>query len=125
MKTRRQQRIKAMEILYTMDLQENQSYEPINNAFIDEIVRGVLKHQAILDELIQNNLLKYTLKRLSYVDRAIIRIATYEMYASKTPVEIIINEALEITREYSDEGNEKMVGFTNSVLDKIKQALNR
>ena len=125
MKTRREQRIKILEILYTLDLQGENDFEPTQNAFIDEIIAGVITYQETIDALIQNHLIKYTLKRLSYVDRALLRMATFEMYGTPTPAEIVINEALEIVKLYSDEGDGKMVGFINSVLDKIKIALNK
>ena len=125
MKTRREQRIRVIEILYTMDMQGIDEFEATEVEFVNEIINGVLKHQSMIDELIQNHLIKYTLKRLSYVERAILRMATFEIYGTKTPAEIVINEALEIARQYSDEGDGKSVKFTNSVLDKIKMALKK
>ncbi len=125
MKTRREQRIRILEILYGLDFHDERQFEKTNNTFIDEVVEGVLMYKDTLDTLIQNHLIKYTIKRLSYVDRALLRLATYELYGTQTPPEIVINEAIEIARIYSDEGDGKMVGFINSVLDKIKIALNK
>ena len=71
------------------------------------------------------NLTNWKIQRLSFVDRAIIRFATYELLLTNTPQEIIINEALNLTRKYSDEGNNKMVGFTNKVLDNITKYLKK
>ena len=78
-----------------------------------------------IDQIIVNNLVNWKINRLSYVDRAIIRFAVYELYYTQTPFEIVINEALNLTRKYSDEGDGKMVGFTNKVLDNIKVFLKK
>ena len=78
-----------------------------------------------VDEIISANLLKWKIGRLTYIDRAIIRFATYELYYTETPHEIVINEALNLTRKFSDEGDSKMVGFTNKVLDNIKKYLKK
>ena len=84
-----------------------------------------MSHLKKVDEVIVANLQNWKLKRLSYVDRAIIRFATYELFYTDTPHEIVINEALNLTRKYSDEGDSKMVGFTNKVLDNIKKYLKK
>ncbi len=125
MKKRREQRIRILEILYTLDLNGDEGFESTENSFVDSIVQGVIDYKQTLDEVIQNQLINYTLKRLSYVDRALLRMATFELYGTPTPAEIVINEALEIVKLYSDEGDGKMVGFMNSVLDKIRIALNK
>ena len=125
MKTRREQRIKIVETLYSMDIQDHITYESIDHTFIDETVHGVLTHLHELDALIQKHLVKYTIKRLSYVDRAILRMACFELSYTDTPHEIIMNEALEITKLYTDEGNGKMVAFMNGVLDNISNTLKK
>ncbi|MCR4898939.1 MAG: transcription antitermination protein NusB, partial [Acholeplasmatales bacterium] len=77
-----------------------------------------------IDELIKKNLHKYTMSRLNVVDREIIRIATYEMMKGLDP-KIAINEALEITKDYSDEGNHKQVSFNNRVLNDISKEIKK
>ena len=125
MKTRREQRIKIVEILYSIDIQEDFTYEVIHHTFVDETVQGIISFLHQLDTLIQKHLVKYTIKRLSYVDRAILRMACFELIHTDTPHEIIINEALEITKLYTDEGNGKMVAFMNGVLDTISNTLKK
>ncbi len=76
-----------------------------------------------IDEVINASLTNYKLDRLNSVDRAILRLATSELMAKNTPAEVVINEALELTREFSDQGDNKAVKFNNKVLDNIKSNL--
>lgn len=125
MKSRREQRALIVEELYKLDINEQLQFEPTEFEFVNEMIQGVLENQPKIDTLISEHLERWTIKRLSYVDRAIIRLAVYEMYATETPSEIIINEALNLTRTFSDEGDSKAVSFNNSVLDKIKKTLKK
>ena len=56
------------------------------------------------------------------VDRNILRLAVYEMTHSDTPVAVVIDEALELARQYSDE---ESVQFVNGVLDAVHRDLER
>lgn len=96
-----------------------------NNPFVQELVLGVKHNLVKIDEVIAENLKNWTIGRLSYVDRAIIRLAVYELLETKTPASIIIDEAIEITKEYSNLDDENQSKFTNRLLDDIKGSLNR
>ncbi|MCD6482580.1 MAG: transcription antitermination protein NusB, partial [Candidatus Izimaplasma sp.] len=85
----------------------------------------VLSNLHKIDNIIIDNLVNWRINRLSFVDRAIIRFAVYELYYTDTPYEIVINEALNLTRKFTDEGDSKQVGFTNKVLDNIKKYLKK
>jgi len=76
-----------------------------------------------IDSLISSNLTNYSLERLNSVDRSILRLACGELLENKIPHEVVINEALELTREFSDQGDNKAVKFNNKVLDNIKKNL--
>jgi N utilization substance protein B len=76
-----------------------------------------------IDEIIEKSLVNYSLSRLNKVDKAIIRLATAEMLDGKTPKKVIINEALEITKEYSDQGDHKATSFNNRLLENISKNL--
>lgn len=76
-----------------------------------------------LDDIISNTLFNYTIDRLSYVDRAIIRLATYELKETNTASAIIINEAVNLSKKYSDLDDEKQHKFNNSVIDNINKFL--
>ena len=83
-----------------------------------------MDRQKMIDEVIKNSLVKYTISRLSFVDRAIIRMATAEMMMGTAPA-VVINEALEIVKLYTDEGNGAAVKFVNRVLDNISKNIER
>ena len=92
----------------------------------DDVYNTVLKIVDYTDDIegiISSSLTGYTINRLNLVDKAIIKYAVYEMKYVKTPYEIVINEALEITKKYSDIDG-KQVKFSNKVLDRAKDIIN-
>ena len=63
-----------------------------------------------------NNLNKWTITRLGFTDQAILRLAIYELIYTDTPDVVVINEAIELAKLYSDDDVRKMI---NGTLDKI------
>ena len=127
--TRREARVLAMQILYNADfngidiekaMTESEVSLDDNTVFFLNLVKDNLEK---VDAVIEDSLTNYHLNRLNYVDRAIVRLATAEMMEKSTPNKIIINEALEITKEYSDQGDHKAVAFNNRLLDNISKHL--
>lgn len=130
---RNNSRVRAMIILYNYDLTKELDSEgiseiininieeefPIDIDFSNDLIRGVINNLSNIDELINNHLENYTIDRLSYVDRNIIRLAVYEMLYLDHPIEIVINEYLNISREFTQIENYDTVKFNNAVLDKI------
>lgn len=119
--TKREERILIMEKLYSYDMDDNYVFlTPLDDysEYVTEIVNYVCANLNKVDELIVSSLTNYRLSRLSYVDRAIIRMATAELL-NGLHKSIVINEALEIVKLYSDEGAGKSVAFVNKVLDTI------
>ena len=123
--SRREEREEVIKELYQMDINGNEISFLGESEFIDQSIKGVHENLEKIDEIISQNLKNWKISRLTYIDRAIIRFATYELYYLETPHEIIINEALNLTKKFSDEGDNKMVGFTNKVLDNIKKYLKK
>lgn len=123
--SRREQREEIIKKLFEIDINKELLDVDSKYEYIVESIEGVLSNLHKIDEIIINNLVNWKINRLSFVDRAIIRFAVYELYYENTAVEIVINEALNLTRKYSDEGDNKMVGFTNKVLDNIKLYLKK
>ncbi len=102
------------------NLEEDYEYQvEIEYEYSEKMVQGILNNLNDIDETISKSLVNYTLDRLSYVDRAIIRLATYEMKYVKLAKEIAIDEALLITREYSSLENDAQVKFNNKLLDNV------
>ena len=83
----------------------------------------MISHQATIDEKIIKYTANYELKRISAVDRNILRMAIYEMlYANDVPPIVAINEAIDIAKKF---GTEESGKFVNGVLDRVKLDLNR
>ena len=95
----------------------------INYEFSDLIIDKVISEYNNIIEIIKDSLVNWSIDRLSYVDRAIVVSATAEMLIKDAPKEVIINEYLEITKEYSAVADEKQVRFNNKVLDGIAKKL--
>ncbi|ASV69049.1 transcription antitermination factor NusB [Cytobacillus sp. FSL W7-1323] len=124
---RRTAREKALQALFQIDLSGTEMNEAIHHvldeqredAYLNHLVSGVLQHKAQIDELISNNLENWKLDRLATVDRNLLRLSTFEFAFSEDdiPVNVVINEAIEIAKMYGDDQSPK---FINSVLSKIK-----
>lgn len=106
---KRMARIKAMQILYTMDFNQMDidtaiafSMEEEQDELAITLARTCEANLEKIDDIIRQALEHYTIDRLNLVDKAIIRLAVSEMLG-KEPREVIINEALEITKLYSDQ----------------------
>lgn len=124
--TRRDIRIEVMNALYQYDLYQSDSLSFIPYFDLEEaqtVYFEVTEHLNEIDETIEKNLFDYALYRLSFLDRAIIRLATYEMIYSELDPKIAINEAVELTKIYSNLDDEKQHKFTNKVLDNIAKTL--
>ncbi|MDE6660651.1 MAG: transcription antitermination factor NusB [Anaeroplasmataceae bacterium] len=125
---KRDARIKAMQILYTCDFQnigidEALEVEEEKDELAIDLAKFCFEHLSQIDELISNTLTHYTIDRLNLVDKAIIRLAVSELLMKKEPHQVIINEALEITKLYTDLGDHKAVSFNNRLLDNIHKKL--
>ncbi len=120
-------RIEAMKILYTLDM--NNSLDEKNVESEDKVAKelaiNTIKEVQKIDFIISVCLKNYTLNRLNLVDKAIIRVAVAEMLINKLDAKIIIDEALEITKLYSDTGDHKAVSFNNRLLDNISKNIKR
>ena len=120
--TRREFREAIIKYLYSDivggELEIKESEEEIRPILMDI----VLKSREI-DEIISSCLTSWTIDRLNLVDLAIIRLATYEMKYLDIPKKIIINEALEITKKYSNLDDDSAKKFNNRLLENIKNKL--
>ena len=126
--TRTEAREKIMIILYQIDfyIKDNISFEvedvikenlEMDSKYVRDIVNGVLEHIEEIDSTINKYLGSWSLDRLGKTDKAILRLATYELKYYDTPKIVAINEAIELSKKYSDD---KVVKLVNAVLDKIR-----
>lgn len=124
--TRRELRIEIMNAIYQYDLYLSDKLPFIPYFEIEEaqqIYNLIIDKLSLLDQIIEKHLYEYSLYRLAFLDRAIIRLAVFELTETNLAKEIIINEAVEITKEFSDLDDEKQHRFTNKVLDNIAKTL--
>ncbi len=75
---------------------------------------------ADLDRRIETKSEHWKLERMPTVDRNILRLAVFEMTKSSTPPAVVIDEALELARQFS---GEESVSFINGVLDAVNREL--
>jgi N utilization substance protein B len=121
MQTRHEIRIETMIFLYQQDLRGDVVVEPFKEGY--DLYHAILSHLSEIDQMIKDTLVNYTLERLSFVDRAIIRLAVYELMYTDTPKPIVINEAIKLTKAYSNLEDEKQSAFTNRLLENISKRL--
>lgn len=96
-----------------IDIEERKK---IDLEFLSNLVEGVINNLEDIDKYISKYLENWTIDRLGLTDQAIIRISVYELIYTDTPDLVCINEAIELSKKYSDEKVSKMI---NGVLDKI------
>ena len=85
--------------------------------FTKEILNNFAKHYSEINELISSNLKGYTLDRVNKIDLAIITEAIIEIKYMDTPKEVVINEAVELSKKYSTDKSPKFInGFLASIV---------
>ncbi|MCV7226918.1 transcription antitermination factor NusB [Mycolicibacterium komossense] len=81
------------------------------------VARGVTEHAAHIDDLISAHLQGWTLQRLPAVDRAVLRVAVWELlHAEDVPEPVAVDEAVELAKELSTDDSP---GFVNGVLGQV------
>lgn len=88
----------------------------IDNEFVKDIVYGVVTSFDELTDEANKYLKDWTIDRIDAIGAAILRMALYEIKYTDTPNVVVINEAVELAKKYSDEEVRKMI---NAVLDKV------
>lgn len=87
--------------------------------YVDEVVEGVKARQAEIDEWIVKFAHGWSLERMNRVDLAILRVAVFEILAGQVPEPVVVNEAVELSKQYS---TERSPAFINGVLGSIRRA---
>jgi len=133
MGTRREARECALQILYLIDVCGLKTAEAKGALFnrgrvsgksagyAEEIVDGTLKNLESIDHIIKELTENWEMGRMSNIDRNILRQAGYELLYTEVPYKVVINEAIELAKEYSTEFSGK---FVNGILDKLKEKKN-
>jgi N utilization substance protein B len=116
---RRQAIEEAISAFYeTLDSEEDQPERAEPDEFMEMLVRGTSGKVPDLDRRIVEKSEHWRLERMPAVDRNILRLAVYEMSELETPGPVVIDEALELARQFS---GDESVAFINGVLDAVRR----
>ena len=100
----------------TLSSDEDQPERAAPDEFMEDLVRGASEKSADIDRRTVEKSEHWRLERMPVVDRNILRLAVYEMTDLKTPAPVVIDEALELARQFS---GDESVSFINGVLDAV------
>jgi N utilization substance protein B len=133
MASRHRARQRALQILYQWDMRKHPVSESIEgfyhslareegedrvarDTFMEALVRGTVEKSPEIDELIQKHASHWRIERMPTVDRNVLRLAVYELLNTDIPPAVLIDEAIELARQFS---GEESVQFVNGVLDAV------
>ncbi|MBR2248633.1 MAG: transcription antitermination factor NusB [Bacilli bacterium] len=88
----------------------------VENEYVTTCVNGIIDNRTKIDSLANKYLKDWTIDRLNNVDKSILSLGIYELMYTDTPSIVCINEAVELSKKYSEEKVTKMI---NGVLDNI------
>ena len=132
---RRKSRELALQVLYQIDVGRQNPRDGLdlfwrnfNNLggakeFSERLVEGVCQHKDQIDGVIESYSENWRLKRISKVDRNVLRLAIFELlYCNDIPSKVTMNEAVDLGKKF---GSEKSGSFINGVLDKISVSVDK
>jgi transcription antitermination protein NusB len=130
MAARSKARKRAVDVLYEADIRSGDRLTLLRERLADEtppvpehtvrLVEGVAEHAHRIDELIDTHASNWSIDRLPDVDRAILRMATFELlWADDVPDAVVIDEAVELAKALSTDDSP---GYVNGVLGAILAA---
>lgn len=125
MKSRHELREAVFKILFQIEnteldykeLLELEQEEIANSSYVNNTLTEIINKLEEIDNIISNNLKDWKLDRLSKMDRQILRISAYEILYSDIPYKVSINEAVELSKKYSEK--DESYKFINGVLKGI------
>ena len=125
MKSRHELREAVFKILFQVEnteldykeLLELEQEEIVNSSYVNTTLTEIIDKLEKIDNIISNNLKDWKLDRLSKMDRQILRISAYEILHSDIPYKVSINEAVELSKKYSEK--DESYKFINGVLKGI------
>lgn len=121
----------AFKLVYSQEIQKNEDIEEQIELYIEsneitdkgaieyinDVVKGIKKNQKEIEEKIQKNLkADWKIERISKVDLSLLKLAIYEIKYKEIPYKIIINEVVELSKQY---GEEQSKNFVNGMLASI------
>ncbi|MGJ9383291.1 transcription antitermination factor NusB [Salipaludibacillus neizhouensis] len=128
---RRLARIRTIQALYQVemtDIDPSMAIESVlekgdkQDDFLDSLVNGTLKYTDEIDSFLHGALEHWSLERISRIERAILRMAVYEMkYVDDIPINVSLNEAIDLAKGFI--GEEESGKFVNGVLSNVANVL--
>lgn len=135
MAARHRSRRRALQVLFEWDMRggqvdsairhyydtlysEETPNQPKPDRFMEELAKGTVALAEDIDKQIEAKSEHWRLQRMPVVDRNILRLAIYELSTSDLPPPVVIDEALELARQFSAP---ESVPFINGVLDAVRR----
>ena len=106
----------AISHFYDSLYSEEEDKKPKPDRFMEELARGTVANAESIDKHIEAKSEHWRLSRMAVVDRNILRLAIYELKQNAVPAPVVIDEAIELARQFS---NDESVSFINGVLDAV------
>jgi len=118
----------VVQTLYAKELGNDKAIEQFNELlkerkiknqkaeFAKKILQGVLEHKDEIDKIIKEHLIDWDFDRLDKIDKQILRVGVYELKYTDTPFQIVIDEAVKIAKNFSED---KAKSFINGILDRV------
>lgn len=127
MAARSKARKRALDILFATDVRGDSAISALDQAIADGdgptndytavLVRGVVDHQARIDELLTSYSEGWTLDRMPAVDRNVLRLGVFELlYCEDVPDAVAVSEAMSLVRDLS---TDESPPFVNGILGNI------
>jgi transcription antitermination protein NusB len=133
MAARHRSRKRALQVLFEWDVRgepieraishyyeslysEESENKPKPDKFMEELARGTVANATEIDKSIEAKSERWRLERMPIVDRNILRLAIYELSQQAVPAPVVIDEALELARKFS---NDESISFINGILDAV------
>ena len=137
MAARHRSRKRALQVLFEWDMRhesidraishyydslysEESETRPKPDKFMEELARGTVANAPDIDKRIEATAENWRLDRMPVVDRNILRLAIYELSQQSVPAPVIIDEALELARRFS---NDESLPFINGILDAVNRRI--
>lgn len=129
MTTRHRAREIVLQLLYEDDVNKEQDRQVADQflvsrllghsaliQFARELLASVRQHRKQLDAALSAKTANWSVRRMSAIDRNILRLAAYEILITDTPGPVVINEAIQLAKQYGDKNSGQ---FVNGVLDRL------
>jgi N utilization substance protein B len=107
---------------FSTDILEEKKIRNKQREFALELFNGVMANYEQINSLISSHLREYDFNKIGFIERAVLRLAIYELLQEHLDVKIIINEAIEIVKKLGNVNSQK---FINGVVDAVYRDLKK